>query len=201
MSITDSQPRRSIGAARNPDSHEAILAAAEEIFCEAGYAGFSIEAVARRARAGKPTIYRWWPSKAHLLLDVYTRLKSSRMPDPDTGTLEGDIRTFLTELVRFWSGNTGGVYKSLIAEAQADAKAAEALQAYSIERTQHTAAMFERAKARGEMRADADSLAASDLMSAYAWKLLLTDRLAGQQDIIDKVTSILVQGLVKSSHD
>lgn len=197
MSSIDSQPRRSIGAARNPDSHEAILAAAEEIFCEAGYAGFSIEAVARRARAGKPTIYRWWPSKAHLLLDVYTRLKASRMPDPDTGTLEGDIRTFLTELVHFWSGNTGGVYKSLIAEAQADAKAAEALQAYSIERTRHTAGIFERAKARGEMRPDADSLAASDLMSAYAWKLLLTDRLADQADIIDKVTSILVRGLVK----
>ncbi len=197
MSSIDSQPRRSIGAARNPDSHEAILAAAEEIFCEAGYAGFSIEAVARRARAGKPTIYRWWPSKAHLLLDVYTRLKSSRMPDPDTGTLEGDIRTFLVELVRFWSGNTGGVYKSLIAEAQADQKAAAALQAYSIERTEHTAAMFERAKARGEMRPDADSLAASDLMSAYAWKLLLTDRLANQQDNIDKVTSILCRGLAK----
>lgn len=197
MSSVETTSRRSIGAARNPDSHEAILAAAEEIFCEAGYAGFSIEAVARRARAGKPTIYRWWPSKAHLLLDVYTRLKSSRMPDPDTGTLEGDIRTFLTELVRFWSGNTGGVYKSLIAEAQADPKAAEALQAYSIERTRHTAGMFERAKARGEMRDDADSLAASDLMSAYAWKLLLTDRLADQAEIIDKVTSILVRGLAK----
>jgi len=52
---TDSQPRRSIGAARNPDSHEAILAAAEDIFCEAGYAGFSIEAVARRGRV------RAWP--------------------------------------------------------------------------------------------------------------------------------------------
>ena len=35
--------------------------------------------------------------RAHLLLDVYTRLKSSRMPDPDTGTLEGDIRAFLEE--------------------------------------------------------------------------------------------------------
>ena len=47
------------------------------------------------------------------------------------------------------------------------------------------------------MRADADSLAASDLMSAYAWKLLLTDRLADQAEIIDKVTSILVRGLAK----
>jgi AcrR family transcriptional regulator len=200
MSSTENLSRKSIGSARNPESHEAILEAAEDVFCEAGYAGFSIEAVARRARAGKPTIYRWWPSKAHLLLDVYTRLKASRMPEPDTGTLEGDIRTFLTELARFWvgnTGNTGGVYKSLIAEAQADARAAEALQAYSKERTEHTAKMFDRAKARGEMRADADSLAASDLLSAYAWKLLLTDRLENAADAIDKVTAILVRGLLK----
>ena len=192
--------RTSIGAQRNPASEAAILNAAAEILSEVGLAGFSIDAVARRAHAGKPTIYRWWPSKAHLLLDVYTRLKSSRMPDPDTGTLEGDIRTFLTELMRFWignTGNTGGVYRSLIAEAQGDAKAAEALRAYSKERTEHTARMFERAKARGEMRPDADSLAASDLLSAYAWKLLLTDRLKGSEDMIDKVTSILVHGLAK----
>ncbi len=194
---TESSPRKSIGSARNPESHEAILEAAEDVFCEAGYSGFSIEAVARRARAGKPTIYRWWPSKAHLLLDVYTRLKASRMPDPDTGTLEGDIRSFLVELLRFWSGNTGGVYRSLIAEAQADGKAAEALQAYSRERTEHTAAMFDRAKARGEMRADADSLAASDLLSAYAWKLLLTGRLENAGEAIDRVTDILVRGLTK----
>jgi AcrR family transcriptional regulator len=200
MSSTESLSRKSIGSARNPESHEAILEAAEDVFCDAGYAGFSIEAVARRARAGKPTIYRWWPSKAHLLLDVYTRLKTSRMPDPDTGTLEGDIRTFLTELVRFWignTGNTGGVYKSLIAEAQADSRAAEALAAYSEDRRQHTAAMFDRAKARSEMRPDADSLAAADLLSAFAWKLLLTGRLENSDDAIDKVTSILVHGLAK----
>ncbi len=200
MSSLENLSRKSIGSARNPESQEAILAAAEDVFCEAGYAGFSIEAVARRARAGKPTIYRWWPSKAHLLLDVYTRLKSSRMPEPDTGTLDGDIRAFLTELARFWignSGNTGGVYKSLIAEAQADSRAAEALAAYSEDRRQHTAAMFDRAKARGEMREDADSLAASDLLSAYAWKLLLTGRLEDSADAIDKVASILVHGLRK----
>ena len=44
--------RKSIGARRNPDSCEAILEAAEAVLAEAGYAGFSIEAVARRARAG-----------------------------------------------------------------------------------------------------------------------------------------------------
>ena len=62
--------RRSIGSRRNPETQEAILEAAEALLLEGGVAGFSIEAVARRARAGKPTIYRWWPNKTALLLEV-----------------------------------------------------------------------------------------------------------------------------------
>lgn len=197
MSSVETAPRRSIGAARNPESEEAILKAAEAIFAEGGYAGFSIEAVARRAKAGKPTIYRWWPSKAHLLLDVYTRLKSSRMPEPDTGTLIGDLTAFLNELVQFWSGSTGGVFRSLLAEAQADEKAAEALRDYARERTAHTARIFDRAKARGEVREEVDSFAGSDMLSAYAWKLLLTGRLETARHDIDRVVEIMARGMLR----
>jgi AcrR family transcriptional regulator len=190
------EPRRSIGAARNPESHEAILEAAEAILAEQGYAGFSIEAVARRAKAGKPTIYRWWPSKAHLLLDVYTRLKDD-MPDPDTGTLEGDLRTFLTNLLAFWRGSSGGVFRSLLAEAQTDDKAGEALRDYCIDRIRYTARLIDRAKARGEVRAEVNSLAASDLLSSYAWKLLLTGRLEGMEREVEAVAAIMARGMVR----
>ena len=91
---TDETARRSIGARRNPASQEAILDAAEAIMREEGLAGFSIEAVARRARAGKPTIYRWWPNRTALMLDVYKRFKNVRA-FPDTGTLRGDLVGFL----------------------------------------------------------------------------------------------------------
>lgn len=190
-----SEPRRSIGAARNPESHEAILEAAETILAEQGYAGFSIEAVARRAKAGKPTIYRWWPSKAHLLLDVYTRLKEN-MLEPDTGTLEGDFRVFLTNLLAFWAGAPGDVFRSLIAEAQTDARAGEALRDYCIDRIRHTARLIDRAKARGEVAAGVDSLAGSDLLSSYAWKLLLTGRLEGVEDEVAAVAAIMARGMV-----
>ena len=121
--------RKSIGARRNPDSAEAILEAAEAVLIEAGYAGFSIEAVARRARAGKPTIYRWWPSKAALLLEVYQRQK--RVDIPDTGSLEQDLVGFLINLFTHWrETSSGSVFKSLIAEAQSDETAAAALAGY-----------------------------------------------------------------------
>lgn len=193
---TQPESRRSIGAARNPESHEAILEAAEAILAEQGYAGFSIEAVARRAKAGKPTIYRWWPSKAHLLLDVYTRLKES-MLEPDTGTLEGDLRTFLRNLLAFWAGAPGDVFRSLIAEAQTDEKASEALREYCVDRIRHTAGLIERAKARGEVAEEVDSLAGSDLLSAYAWKLLLTGRLEGREREVDAVAAIMARGMMR----
>src|SRR5690606_2457230 len=105
---TQPESRRSIGAARNPESHAAILEAAEAILAEQGCAGFATEAGARRAKAGKPTSYRWWPSKAHLLLEVYTRLKEN-MLEPETGVLEDDLRIFLTNLLAFGAGSPGDV--------------------------------------------------------------------------------------------
>ncbi len=189
--------RRSIGATRNPAAEAAILDAAAAILAESGYQGFSIEAVARRAKAGKPTIYRWWPSKAHLILDVYRHLKEVDMVEPDTGTLEGDLREFLTNLVAFWSGTPGKIFGSLVAEAQTDATAATALREYGGERVAHTARLFERARDRGELRADVDSYAASDLLSSAAWKLLLTGRLATAHQDIEHVVDIMARGLLR----
>jgi AcrR family transcriptional regulator len=195
LSAREPDQRRSIGAARNPESHEAILEAAEAILSEQGYAGFSIEAVARRAKAGKPTIYRWWPSKAHLLLDVYTRLKDQVL-EPDTGTLEGDLELFLTNLLAFWAGPPGGVFRSLIAEGQTDGKAGDALREYCIDRVGQTARLIDRAKARGEVAPDVDSLAGSDLLSSFAWKLLLTGRLEGMEREVKAVAGIMARGMV-----
>lgn len=195
LSSRDPDQRRSIGAARNPESHEAILEAAAAILAEHGYAGFSIEAVARRAKAGKPTVYRWWPSKAHLLLDVYTRLKEN-LNEPDTGTLEADLELFLTNLLAFWAGAPGGVFRSLIAEAQTDAKAGEALREYCVDRVRHTARLIDRAKARGEVAPEVDSLAGSDLLSSFAWKLLLTGRLEGMEREVKAVARIMARGMV-----
>ena len=62
--------RASIGSRRNPDAEAAILAAARQLLSDRGYAGFSIEEVARRAGAGKPTVYRWWPTKSDLFIAV-----------------------------------------------------------------------------------------------------------------------------------
>lgn len=188
--------RKSIGARRNPASADAILEAAEAVLAEAGHAGFSIEAVARRARAGKPTIYRWWPSKAALLLDVYQRQK--RFAYPDTGRLEDDLAGFLGSLLANWRDTaSGSIFRSIVAEAQADESAARALAAYAADRRAQTGEMIERARARGEVAADVDPAVVADLISSFAWGHLLTDRLHTDERELRAVVSTIVLGIKK----
>ena len=193
---TEDTSRRSIGARRNPASQEAILDAAEAVLREGGIAGFSIEAVARRARAGKPTIYRWWPNRTALMLDVYTRFKNAR-PVPDTGTLRGDLVAFLdNQLLGFWKDSLcGTVYRAVIAEAQTDEGAAKSLQAYQADRKQRAAILVERAKERGEIPADTDTAMIIDLVVAYAWHQLLVGHLEEALGKVDAVIATILAGL------
>ena len=59
------------GRRRSERSHEAILAATQRLLLERGYRELTIEGIAARAGVGKQTIYRWWPSKAALVLEAY----------------------------------------------------------------------------------------------------------------------------------
>ncbi len=191
----DENTRRSIGARRNPASQEAILDAAQEILNEEGIAGFSIEAVARRARAGKPTIYRWWPNRTLLMLDVYQRFKNAR-GFPDTGSLRGDLISLLeNHLLGFWKDSLcGTVYRAIIAEAQNDADAAAALFAYQTERKKTTVVIIERAKARGELAPEVNGELVIDMIISFAWHQLLINRVEEAMGSIEGVVDGMLMG-------
>lgn len=195
MSNEADAARKSIGARRSPESADAILEAAEAVLIENGYSGFSIEAVARRARAGKPTVYRWWPSKAALLLEVYQRQKRD-IAYSDTGNVEEDLFIFAKSLFSQWRDTpSGNIFRSLIAEAQSDSAAAEALAEYARERRAHTGKLIERAKARGEVADDVDPTQVADIVSSYAWVHLLTGRLDEDDVTLRRAIRNLVQGI------
>jgi AcrR family transcriptional regulator len=57
---------------RNARSHKAIIEATIKLLGSSGYVDFSIERVASEAGVGKQTIYRWWSSRADLVLEVWS---------------------------------------------------------------------------------------------------------------------------------
>ncbi|MBB4404467.1 MULTISPECIES: TetR/AcrR family transcriptional regulator [Agrobacterium tumefaciens complex] len=195
--MANDEKRRSIGAQRNPASQAAILSAAEALLSEAGLAGFSIEAVARRAKAGKPTIYRWWPSKTALLLDVYHMNKQADTP-VDTGSVEEDLFGFSKHLFDYWrNGSAGEVFRSVLAEAQHDEKAQEALCDYIRERWRQAGDIVQKGKDRNEIAEWVQPELVIETIAGFAWSRLLTNRLQIADDELRILLRQILNGIRK----
>ncbi|MFF0629703.1 TetR/AcrR family transcriptional regulator [Streptomyces sp. NPDC004296] len=82
---------------RSERSRQAIFEAALALVGEVGYDKLTIEGIAARAGVGKQTIYRWWPSKAAVLLDAFGSVVDEYDQEglPDTGDLAADLKTVL----------------------------------------------------------------------------------------------------------
>jgi AcrR family transcriptional regulator len=94
----------------------AILAAAAAELTESGYAGLTMDRVARRAGTNKNAIYRRWPHRLQLGIAAYRQLAEAVRP-PDTGTLRGDALEMLRRANRHWSSPLGGILRELMAAA------------------------------------------------------------------------------------
>ncbi|MGW1884268.1 TetR/AcrR family transcriptional regulator [Streptomyces sp. NPDC001970] len=88
---------------RSERSRRAIYDAALSLVGEVGYTRTTIEGIAARAGVGKQTIYRWWPSKAAVLLEAFLdRAEQAAQGEPelpDTGDLEADLKLVLRATV------------------------------------------------------------------------------------------------------
>lgn len=109
------------GRTRSEDSRQAILAAAVSIIGTDGYAALSIERIARESGAGKQTIYRWWPTKADVVMEALLHKAEMHIPVPDTGSVHDDVREFLAASWRLARmPQVADLLRALAAEAQLD---------------------------------------------------------------------------------
>ena len=130
------------------------------------------------------------------MLDVYKRFKNAKA-FPDTGSLRGDLVSFLGDhLLGFWNGSLcGTVYRALVAEAQTDRDAAKVLNAYHADRKAYSARIVERAKARGEVPADADADLVIDLVVSHAWHQLLLGQTEDALKTVPQVVDMILRGV------
>ncbi|WP_406470043.1 TetR/AcrR family transcriptional regulator [Streptomyces hirsutus] len=106
---------------RSERSRRAIYDAAIALVVEVGYPKTTIEGIAARAGVGKQTIYRWWGSKADVLLEAFLDLSEQAARTaaqeheshegregraghesqgiPDTGDLAADLKLVLRATV------------------------------------------------------------------------------------------------------
>jgi AcrR family transcriptional regulator len=165
------------GRRRSERSHRAIVAATQELLVEVGHRELTIEAVAARAGVGKQTIYRWWPSRAALVLEAYLAGSDAVLPPPPGGSTYEDVRALLLWLAAVLAEPVGGrVVAGLLADLQHDPDLAEGFRRDVVPaRRRAMLAALERGRERGDIRADADTeLAVDALHGAVFYRLLLS---------------------------
>ncbi|MEU8434146.1 TetR/AcrR family transcriptional regulator [Streptomyces sp. NPDC029216] len=174
MPTAEPANRRTGGRTRSQDAHEAVLAAAIELVEELGYQAVTIERIAARSDVAKSTIYRWWKSKAALVMDAYRTAVEQRMPEPDTGSLIDDLTTFTTALYGVSAQPVRvKTLRGLMAEAQLDPAFAEPFREWVESRRAVVVALLTRGVHRGELPATADLDAVTDHLFGLFWYRLL----------------------------
>jgi AcrR family transcriptional regulator len=181
------------GRARENRIDAAVLAAARELLDDTGYADLSIGQVAARAGIHRPAIYRRWPSKRHLVVDVVADLLGLH-PTHDTGDLRADLTVAMRNLIAALRDTSlHQVLPALVADLANDPALRDHFLANVFEpRRQTTAAALRSAIRRGEIDPNLDmdfvldAIAAPIYYRALFGHLPLTDALADQS-----VTAVL----------
>jgi AcrR family transcriptional regulator len=118
-----------------------------------GYDALSIERVAERARTGKASIYRRWPTKLDLVLDAVDSAMPSADAVPDSGDLRGDLLCVLRRIARYLNTDAGGALRACMADVKHHRELSVAVHERLVEpRKRVMRDVLQRAVDRGEVR-------------------------------------------------
>ena len=184
-------------ATPNPDrrserARRAILDAALELCSTQTYAGLTMEGIAKSAGVGKQTLYRWWPSKAAILLEAIAERAGRTLDFPDTGDLVADLHSQMNELVRTFTDPMFGAYsRGLIVAAQTDPAISTALLDTLVRpRVRLCIERLAKAQQAGEIRADVDLATVVELLYAPLYYRLLLHTAPVSTEQVDSVLGL-----------
>ena len=152
--VPASTPRR---AAR---SEEMLLAATLDLLVASGYAALTIEGVAQRTGVAKSTIYRWWPSKAALVIDAIAPTMDAVNPVASAAStnMRADIEAAVRRVSDLFQAQLDGrALAGLVADLARDPEMAEEYRRRILRpRRAAVAGVLREWQRRGDLRPDID---------------------------------------------
>lgn len=175
----------------------AIRKAAFELLAERGYAAIEIPDIALRAGVNRTTIYRRWPTKSELLLDIMLQEMQAKVPTPDTGSFEGDLAELLVSIARILSDPIMRTIFHIIGVGSgSDDQTARARDAFWNERFAASSQIVTRAIAKGEIRAGVSARAVLELGAApLFYRILILGETVDQRAAADIAAWVVGQNL------
>lgn len=156
-------PRK--GRPRSEKSRRSILKAVNALLLRMSVQDLSIEAIAKKAKVGKTTIYRWWPNKTAVVMDALVNQPGMNAPLPSASSHAEAVEMLIDKLLRLLSSPNGQIIAQLFSEAQSDEKSLEVFeQNFLAPLTDAIQYSIERGKEEGEFRRDIDTDMAVDIV-------------------------------------
>src|SRR5246127_3827628 len=156
-------------------SHAAIMDAVYTLLQENSVRDLTIEDVAKRARVGKPTIYKWWSTKATLVLAMLGERMAPNREKRTVLTAEESLRFRVRRLIDAFNGPFGKIVAGLIAEGQSEPAILQGFfDRWVRPRRNATIADLQRGKYAGELRSETEPEVVNDaIFGAIYYRLLL----------------------------
>ena len=156
-------------------SHAVIMDAVYALLQVKSVRDLTMEAVAKRAGVGKPTLYKWWPTKATLVLAMLCERMAPKLEKPTALTAEESLRFRARSLIKAFNGPFGRIVAGLIAEGQSEpAVLQEFFDRWISPRRNATITDLQRGKDAGELRSEIEPELLNDaIFGAIYYRMLL----------------------------
>ena len=157
------------------ESHADIMDTVYALLQKKSVGELTMEEVARRAGVGKPTLYKWWPTKAALVLAMLCERMAPNLEVPTDLSAEESLRFRVRRVIDAFNGPFGKIVAGLIAEGQSEpAVLQEFFDRWVSPRRSATIADVERGKNAGELGPETEPELLNDtIFGAVYYRLLL----------------------------
>lgn len=187
-------PARSPGRSRSDASRIAILNAALKLLETIPLQQLTIEAIAREAGVGKATIYRWWTSKASIVIDAFVLNHTAHVPMPEGLCARDTLYRHVHLLVEQYGGWHGRLVAQILAEGQSNpAVLREFRERFIYGRRAMVQELIEAGRRSGEFRTDIDADIQSEVLYAPIYFRLMVQNLPLDKDFADMLSTTVLQ--------
>lgn len=165
--MTTVPAHRPTGRARTRRRGDALLtaihAAVLEELAHSGFAGLSIERVAERARTGKASIYRRWPSRLELVLDALDHTMPQLDVLPDSGDTRDDLLIVMRRIAAAMGSRQGDAARACFGPGVDDELSNAIRDRLLPPRKAALLSILQRGAQRGEVRPEAVTQRAAEI--------------------------------------
>jgi AcrR family transcriptional regulator len=191
-------PAPSRGRPRSQQARRAVLDAARALIEKGGYQAATIEAIAARSGVAKTTIYRSWPNRPALVVELLMGMAGQTVPPPTGPDPLAAVRTEMRGIGAASEHLIGRLLVSLLGEAQRDPEIRTALlDGLFHPRSEATAKMIRQAQASGVLRKDVPARVIVDLLVGPLFYRMFVRHQPLNDAFVNRVFQVVIKGLAK----